>query len=174
MTQSQICSICGNKIENTVVHREGAPLCYNCSTLPRYRLYQAYDNFLSDLLEEDYRPVGALVKEIEENREWKDIYCDGKVVGFLIIAEDFNGCDYFIQDAYIEPRYRNRGLMTDAIQKQLKEKPGSYFLFVINKNKYARNFWNNRFTEMGYKEFIPAYFEGMDKNVVSQYGYTII
>lgn len=84
------------------------------------------------------------------NTEWVDIYSyDGQIVGFLIVSWDSSDChpecDYYICQAYISPLYRNRGLMSRAVNKYINTHKGLYGLDILRNNHNANQFWLNLF-----------------------------
>ena len=88
--------------------------------------------------------------------EWVEIRaCDEpNPVGFLLIDHGYNchpDADYFIQETYVKPEYRNQGLMTTAVSKFIQEHGGTYCLFILNNNKNAYQFWHNLFAKLNYK-----------------------
>jgi predicted acetyltransferase len=76
-------------------------------------------------------------------------------VGFIIIATEEH-CpppyDYYIWDCYVEPEYRRRYIMWDAMQSFIKEHGGSYCMFLIDINVPAQSFWHKLFNSLGYVE----------------------
>lgn len=72
----------------------------------------------------------------------------GEEIGGCILSRAGNleriggpDCDYFIQDFWIAPEHRGQGYGTLAMQKLLKEKPGTWGLYILNANTRAQNFW---------------------------------
>lgn len=79
--------------------------------------------------------------------EWIPIEVFHKEVGFLLIArgEPYakHGEDYRIQETYVKPEYRKRGLMTSAVKSFFKGHPGRYSLEIMVSNPDAGDFWMN-------------------------------
>lgn len=76
--------------------------------------------------------------------EWVPIIKDDREVGFLIITKGElakRGEDYRIEEAYVKPEYRERGLMSEAVKKYLKEHPGKYSMQLMANNHNAAMFW---------------------------------
>lgn len=110
---------------------------------------------------------------------WYDIRLEnGEIVGFLIIGQNTNchpDADFFIDQAYILPKFRKRGLMTKAISEFIEENRGRFCLFIIDNNTYARSFWFKTFAGLGY---VPLYLRDVgalkDETGISQYGFAPI
>ena len=88
--------------------------------------------------------------------KWIDIVDSdlNKPVGFLVIGTDPNchpDADYYIQEAYISPEYRRKGLMSKAVSDFIKEHEGTYCLFIIDNNEIALKFWSAVFKKTKYK-----------------------
>lgn len=80
-----------------------------------------------------------------------DIIVDGHIVGFAIISAPgsskcYDGCDYYIAQAYIRPEYRRRGLMTKTMVDIFSKNKGSYCYEVLAGNDGAKAFWDKLFT----------------------------
>lgn len=82
--------------------------------------------------------------------EWLPIMNAGEEAGFIVISNygnlDLLGdydyrFDYFILDCYIEPEYRRQGLMEKSLRNLLEQKPGTYGLYILDKNEPALNLW---------------------------------
>lgn len=92
----------------------------------------------------------------DKNCTWKNIFDDasGELAGFLIIgkggSEKHPDADYGIAQAYVNPAFRNQGLMTKMIKEYLEKHKGIYSLLVINQNLYALSFWKKTFANAGY------------------------
>lgn len=94
--------------------------------------------------------------------EWIDIVQGDELVGFLLICLAPNaciGCDLAIEAAYVKPEFREQGLMTKAVTEYVTAHPSVWSLVVIRKNTYARKFWLNLFTNLGYKRIHTLRFE---------------
>lgn len=92
----------------------------------------------------------------EKNSEWIDIYSeDNNRIGFLIIGRSPNchpDADFYIEEAYIHPRYRCKGYMRGVVSEFVKHYKGVYCLLIADKNQYAKIFWKNVFNSLGYNE----------------------
>ena len=78
------------------------------------------------------------------------------LAGFLIICrkpECHEHADYFVAQAYIEPRYRGRGLMASRLDEYLEGHQGVYCMLVYKHNTNAKSFWEHYFVDRaGYKK----------------------
>ena len=85
---------------------------------------------------------------------WRNVYCGGELVGFLIIGksgiEKHPDSDYAIAEAYILPGHRGMGLMTAAVHEYVGAHPGTYSILVLQDNAYAKHFWTKLFNNLGY------------------------
>lgn len=89
---------------------------------------------------------------------WVDLYPGDPTIihpaGFLFLstAPEITGtAKLCIQEAYILPEYRNRGIMTKAINCLMFMAPhDTVVLSVLKANKKARTFWTNIFARHGY------------------------
>lgn len=101
--------------------------------------------YLQDIFVSETRPDLA---------EWIPIFHGPDEVGFLIVTHGKllkRGEDYRIEEAYIKPEFRKRGLMTETVRKYLATHPGKYSMQVMVNNPAAARFW---FRLIG-KRFLP-------------------
>lgn len=76
--------------------------------------------------------------------EWIAIEYDGSEVGFLIITKGEllkRGEDYRIEESYIKPEYRRKGLMSKAVKEYIAAHPGKYSLQMMLNNINSAKFW---------------------------------
>lgn len=89
---------------------------------------------------------------------WTDLYPDTgdgtQPVGFLLISSDpyiAGSANYYIQEAYVQPKYRGRGIMTKAVESLIYLAPNDAItLSVLKANKKAKSFWTNLFVQHSY------------------------
>lgn len=75
-------------------------------------------------------------KKIENNiNEYTRVILDGKTVGYFNFYKTDEGNE--IDDLYVLPEYRNRGIGTEIIKKCIGESDGAVVLYVFNRNKGA-------------------------------------
>lgn len=82
--------------------------------------------------------------------EWHPVKEGDKEIGFIILGigrnltrnENEPKVDYFIQETYIKPEYRRKGIMTKEVEKLLDQHKGIYGLYILSKNKPALAFWH--------------------------------
>lgn len=113
--------------------------------------------------------------EILSNKDsaWIDIKDGNRPVGFLIVGTPPNchpDASYYIEEAYINPNYRRKGLMSKAVSDFVRNNKGTYCLFILNKNDAAKAFWPKTFAKLGYE---PCYLRdvGAGDQYCTQYGY---
>ena len=74
---------------------------------------------------------------------------DKAVAGFIIMSfppECDEDCDIFIQDLYVRPESRRKGLATDLVAKTFSMyRVTSPCLFVMDRNTIAQKFWDKIF-----------------------------
>lgn len=92
-----------------------------------------------------------------EHTEWIDIFADDsdEPVGFLVVGEQENchpDANYYIEELYVEPEFRNKGLASATATNFLHNHKGIYCLFIINDNNIAKIFWDKVFTSCRYTE----------------------
>ena len=129
-----------------------------------YDLYQAYLDELEQYADEPFDMTADDFEKMYKPRHYnkKLIFDDGKLVGFLIIGQKPDchpDCDFFICQAYISPEYRNKGLMTNALNEFVNGNKGRYCLDVMFRNHLARAYWFKRFKEMGYIDITLPFIE---------------
>lgn len=110
---------------------------------------------------------------LRNDTEWIDIFDNNNLIGFLIIGRGLNchpDADFFIQEAYIVPAYRNQGHMTSAITRYIQNHGGKICLLILNENHIAKIFWKNTFDKLGYKQ-IELRDVGATDEFCSQYGF---
>lgn len=68
----------------------------------------------------------------------------GEEVGFLVVLSGRHvaeGVDYFIEDVYILPEYRRKGIMTKVASEFIDNHDGVYAMEIIDRNEAAHKFW---------------------------------
>ena len=83
--------------------------------------------------------------EYRRTCDWIPIRISGNEIGFIIIYSGRNlpsSMDYFIEQVYIQPKYRNGGLVKQTLSEIFKASPGRYGLFILDKNETAKGFWH--------------------------------
>ena len=92
-----------------------------------------------------------------EDSSWHFLY-DGKdVAGFVVIGLYPNchpAADYYIEEAYVSPSFRGRGLMKDFILRHTREHGTVYCMFVLTKNVKASAYWDYVFSLAGYEPLL--------------------
>ncbi len=76
--------------------------------------------------------------------EWIDIYNGFEKVGFILITTGSHcpaAYDYHIMETFILPKSRKKGLVKNTLLGFIKNHPGSYGLFILNRNVTAIGFW---------------------------------
>ncbi|GEM_PF-6369668 len=87
---------------------------------------------------------------------WKNIFAPdtGELVGFLIYgktgAVKHPDADRSIEEAYVAPKYRRQGLMSDVVRDYETRHKCRYNLIVQKGNDYAKGYWERLFEQMGY------------------------
>lgn len=122
-------------------------------------LYLAYlaelDTFRMTPRPESHEVQQQWFYDYSDNKDcqWHDIYVNDCLVGFLITSSILPNChpdaDYSICEAYVMPEYRQKGLMSNLVQRFTSEHPGIYCLLVLEGNQYAQHFWNHLFHHLG-------------------------
>ena len=127
----------------------------------KQKLYMDYIKVLNT-----YRRGGEPVMSQDDAKDICDFYVntddakrinifadDGELAGFLIIGkhnkEVHKDADYAVAQAYIDPKYRHQGLMTEAVEDYVGNHPGVWSLLVMQRNNYAKEFWPNLFEKLG-------------------------
>lgn len=83
------------------------------------------------------------------------IKSDGIVCGFLILGRRSNthpDTDIYIQEFYIKPDFRRKGIGKSVISNLLKNTPAKYCLYILNANTVAKSFWQNIFSLQGVRK----------------------
>ena len=78
------------------------------------------------------------------NFEWKDIYCENKLSGFLITSRNLNhihGKGLYFCEAYMVPWLRRKGIMEEEVLKVLDPYKGPVYMEIYEKNQTAHLFW---------------------------------
>lgn len=109
--------------------------------------------------------------------KWIDLYskANGNLkVGFLLI-EHGPDCpeetDFYISEAFVLRKFRNRGIMTDAVGAFLAtNNHPSISLHVIRWNTPAQKFWRHAFNSLGYVEK-PLMRDNLSREDLDLYGY---
>ena len=107
---------------------------------------------------------------------WIDIEVpeEKEPIGFVQIGTRDNchpDADWYICEAYIEKKYRRQGLMRTVMSEFIQTHPGTYNLFIYDKNEAAKAFWSKLFEEEGYRQVkLPDI--GKKHRGLTQYGYT--
>lgn len=144
----------------------------------RYQMYADYVRHISTL-RGDVFDGGLCMRNFEKIDEgwcdvqWVPIKVKTQEVGFIVLYTHPNchpDADWYIEDAYVMPEYRNQGLMQKAVQTWVKEHPGTYCLFIVDSNEPARHMWPTVFEKMGYvpitlRQVLPH------KDGLTQYGF---
>lgn len=82
--------------------------------------------------------------------QWIAVKDGNKEIGFIILGIGRNlerelgepKVDYFIQESYIKPEYRRKGIMTKAVNEMLENHKGIMGLYILKNNKPALAFWH--------------------------------
>ena len=84
-----------------------------------------------------------------EDSSWHFLYDGDKLAGFVVTGVYPNchpAADFYIEEAYVSPSSRGKGLVKEWLFRHIKEFGGSvYCLFVLTKNKKAVGFWDHVF-----------------------------
>lgn len=117
----------------------------------REKMYLAYKRELCKLdgvnglkAPEEWYIRDADILQNEPDAEWIPVKYENKEVGFLIIVKGKHlkrGEDYRIEETYVKPKYRRRGLMSKEIKLYLAKHPGKYSMQVMVNNPKALAFW---------------------------------
>ena len=68
------------------------------------------------------------------------------IVGFIVlqkVVQIIRTPAWFIVDFYILPEHRGKGVGTAAFEHFLKAYKGDFFLYILEKNEPAREFWGS-------------------------------
>lgn len=96
------------------------------------------------------------------------LYYEDEYAGFLIISTGTKchpNADYHIMEAYVVPKYRNKGVMKQAITNRMVQYPGTYCMYMLKDNTKATKSLLHIFEAMGLApeivkdEFVRPYFD---------------
>lgn len=146
--------------------------------------FQLISDYLDELQTIEGLPEITYIKKQEFYQEvlnskttnWIDIYPQNEgtnPIGFLIIGYPPNchpNANYYIEEAYIQPKYRCQHYMTSTATRFIKAHPGIYCLFILNNNQIAKHFWFSIFTKLGYVP-CPLSDVGAGDEHCTQYGF---
>lgn len=144
----------------------------------RYQMYADYMRHI-DALRGEVFDGGLCMRQFAKiddgwcDVQWVPIKIKTQEIGFLTVYTHPNchpDADWYIEDSYIMPEYRNQGFMQKAVQKWVKEHPGKYCLFIVDNNEPARHMWPAVFEKMKYqsldlRQVLPP------KQGITQYGW---
>ena len=116
------------------------------------KMYKDYIKELKSILKEPYfiieaeRNLNNIIDGInhKENTIWFDID-NGK--GFILLGFGDNchpSCDYYIEEIYVAPEYRRKGLMEKSLRELLDKNKGVYSLYIVEANTPALSLWNKK------------------------------
>lgn len=139
-------------------------LKYKTTEKDRADVYWRYVKELRQYLAFDYRTRADIVADLKKNIldaincEWYDIIdYNGRLIGFFVIGTGAN-CnplfDYYIEDCYIEKKYRRDRVMSRCISGYIRRHPGKYCLFIINLNNVAKKFWDS-IVKQNFAHWVP-------------------
>ena len=78
-------------------------------------------------------------------------------IGFIVLGKNPEnspvGCDYYLQDFYINEKYQGMSWGKRVAEALFKKYPGKYFFYVLKKNRIARLFWGRVIEENGLQHF---------------------
>lgn len=97
------------------------------------------------------------------------------MVGFLLIGHPPNvaeGFDYYIQESYVIPKFRNKGLMSKKLELQFSRFKGRYCMYILDKNYKAKQFWNKIIPRFN-GAWIPEVDDPMPEPGCSIYGFEV-
>ena len=146
----------------------------------KQKAFALFNSYLAELYEiNGYLPgCGTFRDRFEsvweaEDSMWYFLYHKDEMVGFLIIGTGENchpDADFYIEEAYILPTYRNQGLMRDFIQPFILKNKGIYCMFILKNHNKAISYWKHIFKEVGYQPYELPLIGDWDDNVI-QYGW---
>ncbi len=84
------------------------------------------------------------------NLIWVDITNETELIGFVVIDSAPPHADWHIVETFIAPAYRRKQYMSSALQAFLAAHPGTYSLYILNRNEVAKQFWNSFFVKSNY------------------------
>lgn len=120
-----------------------------------FMMYIAYKHELCSIDNTTPLPNDMYVEQFEffhsnpDKISFIPIVHNGAGVGFIIIGNSNNeqvkskGLDYFIEDTFILPDYRRKGLMQKVVQDYFNSHAGTYGMVLIDKNKLGKSFWHS-------------------------------
>jgi len=81
---------------------------------------------------------------------------DDIFAGFIIIGKDYPNkhplSNYSVAEAFVEKKYRGKGLCYNTFKPYLDRHPGIWSLLVFSENTEARTYWQNLFVKAsGYR-----------------------
>ena len=131
-----------------------------------YKLYlfelSLYSETVRSLSEDDILKQYAGVSSFND-LEWVDIYDGVERVGFILITT-YEHCpaayDYHIMETFILPKSRKKGLVKNTLLGFIKNHPGSYGLFILNRNVTAIGFWKRFLRNKEVEKIVPQ--SGLD------------
>lgn len=146
----------------------------------RLKLWSKYVQELDDISGARTTPLYQILENFDRtvkdpDTQWIDICSpsDGSLAGFFVVGTKTNchpDADYYIQEAYVIPKYRRNGLMSSTVKEFVGSHEGIYCLFIINGNEIAKSFWGKVFFELGYEE-IHLREVGAGDDLFTQYGF---
>lgn len=84
---------------------------------------------------------------------WTPLTHGRDAAGFVVTLphpQTLPSVDCWIDQAYVVPRLRRRGLMTSALEALVAQSPGRYGISVLRGNDAALAFWTQAFDRLGY------------------------
>ncbi|WP_043930154.1 GNAT family N-acetyltransferase [Bacillus sp. EB01] len=99
------------------------------------------------------------------------IVADGENAGFVLLLEPpfTKQIQYVINDFFLYKRFRGKGAATIAAQQIFEQRPGSYFVAQLEKNKHAIKFWHSTYRSLSipYEEYEDQ--EGTEKIICQEF-----
>lgn len=120
-----------------------------------------YLEYLADINESDLNydsleSKSSIVKYYDKNPDftWIDLFSDDNMnpIGFIVIGQRsacHPNCDYYIADAFVNYKYRNRGIMTSLIKQLLKNNP-KISMSISKGSSYGKSYFINLMIHSGY------------------------
>lgn len=74
----------------------------------------------------------------------------GEIIGFVAISlignlevpyHEREHYDYFVQECYVIPRYRRKGVVGKFMTELISAHPGKWGLYILDSNQPAHDFW---------------------------------
>ena len=134
---------------------------FSCFHGDGFKFYEIWNKMWND-----YQKDLGLEQEPFLPNEYRDdyvIYFDNEIVGFVLIGTFPNALfedDIFIQDIYIKPEKRRKGIATATIINILERK--CYLdkewlsLFILKNNEVGKEFWKNLTSKLGLTDRLTA------------------